>query len=432
MRILSFIAGAGDMLCGSCLRDNALAGELRRQGHDVILTPLYTPVRTDEKDQTEGPVFLGGISIYLEQTVPLFRRTPKFLDAIWDSPAVIRAFTGRGVEVDPESLGALTVSILRGKQGHQAKEIEHLCRWVAELPRPDLVALPYTLLIALARPLREAARARVVCTLQGEELFLEGLREPWRSDALTLIRERVGDVDAFIAVSQWERKFMSGYLGIPERQIHVVPLGIDTTGFGPAIETPAGEPKLGFLARIAPEKGLHLLADAVRLVRAQMPVSLEVAGYLPPEHRGYLAEQEAKLPGILHYRGAPDREGKIRFLQQLSVFSTPCTFDEPKGLPTLEAMACGVPVVVPRRGAFPEMIEATGGGLLVEPDSAEAIAAGLLSILRDPDAARKLSLAGRAAVHSDWTLKRMASRTAEVYESILGASGPHDTRSDGE
>jgi glycosyltransferase involved in cell wall biosynthesis len=410
------------MLCGSCLRDNALAGELRRQGHDVILTPLYTPVRTDEKDQTGGRVFLGGISVYLEQTVPLFRRTPKFLDAIWDSPAVIRAFTGRGVEVDPDSLGALTVSILRGEQGNQAKEIEHLCRWVAELPHPDLVALPYTLLIALAEPLRRAAKAPVVCTLQGEELFLEGLRAPWKPEALRLIRERVHDVDAFIAVSNWERQFMSRYLGIRESRIRVVPLGIDAAGFGPGQGPPRGEPKIGFLARIAPEKGLHVLVDAVKLLREKTAVSLEAAGYLPPEHRGYLAEQEAKLPGVLRHHGTPDREGKIRFLQQLSAFSTPCTFDEPKGLPTLEAMACGVPVVAPRRGAFPEMIEAAGGGILVEPDSPVALAEGLLRVLENPDLARRLSGAGHAAVHADWTLERMAARTAEAYSEIVHAA----------
>jgi glycosyltransferase involved in cell wall biosynthesis len=422
MRILSFIAGAGNMLCGSCLRDNALAGELRRQGHDVILTPLYTPVRTDEKDQTDSQVFLGGISIYLEQTVPLFRRTPKFLDAIWDSPTVIRAFTGRGVEVDPDSLGALTVSILRGEKGNQAKEIEHLCRWVAELPRPDLIALPYTLLIALAGPLRRAAKAPVVCTLQGEELFLEGMREPWRAEARQLIRERVDDIDAFIAVSGFERHFMSGHLRIPQDRIHVVRLGINTAGFGATTDGARGEPKVGFLARIAPEKGLHVLAAAVKLVREKLPVSLEVAGYLPQEHRGYLAEQEASLPGILRYHGTPDRAGKIGFLQQLSVFSTPCTFDEPKGFPAVEAMACGVPVVVPRRGAFPEMIEATSGGILVDPDSPAALADGLLRVLENKELARQLSEAGHTAVHAEWTLARMAARTAEVYEGVVRAA----------
>ena len=141
---------------------------------------------------------------------------------------------------------------------------------------------------------------------------------------------------------------------------------------------------VGFFARIAPEKGLHVLAEAYRQLRedGRIPEArLEVAGYMAPEHKSYLSEieqamKDAGLGAEFHYRGVLDREEKISFLRKLDVLSVPATYDEPKGIFLLEAMACGVPVVQPRRGAFTEIVEKTGGGLLVEPDSPESLASG--------------------------------------------------------
>jgi len=73
MKILAFTAGAARMYCGSCLRDNALAAELKRQGHDVILLPIYTPTRTDEANVSDSRVFMNGITVCLEQQSAFFR-----------------------------------------------------------------------------------------------------------------------------------------------------------------------------------------------------------------------------------------------------------------------------------------------------------------------------------------------------------------------
>jgi len=424
MKIVSLIAGAGDMYCGSCLRDNALAGELKRRGHELTLVPLYTPVRTDAASYSEQQVFFGGISVYLEQMSGIFQRLPKFLDKLWDLPGVIKAFAGRGLEVDPNHLGALTVSILKGEHGRQKKEVDHLMQWLRHAPRPDVVTIPYTLLIGLAKPLKEAARRPVVCTLQGEEFFLEGLREPYQSEALQLIRQQVKDVDAFIAVSRYEREFMADYLRIPREKIFVVKLGVDTTGTAQREPGLATDPVFGFLGRIAPEKGLHLLVDAyIRLDAGGEPrdSSLHVAGYLPPERKPYLEEQRRKMidgPGDLVYAGTPDWAGKMGFLQDVDILVMPSTFDEPKGLPALEAMANGVPVIAPRRGAFPEMIEATGGGVLFEPDNVESLTAAMLECVRNWEATMEMGRRGYASVHAGWTLPHMAAHTEEVFREV--------------
>jgi len=426
MKIVSLIAGAGDMYCGSCLRDNALAGELKRRGHDLTLVPLYTPVRTDGASFSERRVFFGGISVYLEEMSGFFRHLPKFLDKLWDLPSVIKAFSGRGVEIDPQRLGALTVSILKGEHGHQKKEIDYLVQWLRHEPPPDVVTIPYTLLIGLARPLREATRRPVVCSLQGEEFFLEGLREPFKSDALRLIRAQVREVDAFIAVSQYERDFMTGYLGISHDRIHVVRLGIDTTGA--SLREPGSPtcPVFSFLGRIAPEKGLHLLCDAFLQLQKRGEVedaSVEAAGYLAPERKPYLEEQRKKFqdagdPGAFVYRGAPDWKGKMEFLAEADILIMPATFDEPKGLPALEALANGVPVIAPRRGAFPEMIEATGGGVLFEPDSVNSLAEAMLTCVRNWDATMEMGRRGYERVHAGWTLQHMAAQTEQVFAEV--------------
>src|SRR5512145_1563711 len=106
MNILYITAGAAGMYCGSCLRDNALATELIRQGHEVTLLPLYTPTLTDEANVSVGDrVLFGGVSVYLEQHVSLFRHTPLWLDRLWDSAAALRLVARRSIRTDPRKLG---------------------------------------------------------------------------------------------------------------------------------------------------------------------------------------------------------------------------------------------------------------------------------------------------------------------------------------
>ena len=384
MRILSVTAGAASMYCGSCLRDNALAAQLIARGHDVTLIPLYTPLRTDEANVTRPDVLFGGISIYLQHQSALFRRLPRFVDRLLDSPWLIRTFADRSMSVDPKFLGGLTISMLDGPAGVLRKEFDKLVAWVREEPRPDIVTITNSMLIGLARPLADALKAPVCCTLQGEALFLEGLVEPYRSRALERIRTQVADVDRFVAISDFEAAYMREYLRIPDERMAVVPLGIRTRDFEDAEGAEDAEAQaqsaevftIGFLGRIAPEKGLHLLADAfIRLRRkaGAARMRLEAAGYMAAAHKPYLAGvqrtlEQAGLLGDFTYHGEVDRRGKVGFLRGIDVMSMPATYDEPKGFTLLEAMASGVPVVEPRRGALSEIVERTGGGLLVAPD----------------------------------------------------------------
>lgn len=346
----------------------------------------------------------------------------------------------------------MTVSVLRGEHGFQRKEIQKLTTWLRHAARPDIVTLPNSLLIGLARPIREALEPGqsgrqaatlsppVCCTLQGEDLFLSQLPEPYRTTALGLIRANVDQVDAFTAVSDCYAGFMCRYLGIPQHKMHVVPLGINLDGYSARPQSGAGFFTVGYFARVTPEKGLHLLAESYVRLRRQTEFgasTLEVAGYLAPEHRAYLqgVKQRMAEEGLaqeFHYRGVLDRGQKLEFLRKLDVLSVPAVYDEPKGIFLLEAMASGVPVVQPRRGAFAEILERAGGGILVEPDDAASLAEGIFSLRKDPALRAELGRRGAEGVREHYSAARMAARALEVYRGIVQTTSEARSRPAGE
>ncbi|MEO7156401.1 MAG: glycosyltransferase family 4 protein [Vicinamibacterales bacterium] len=430
MRILSLTAGAASMYCGSCFRDNALAAELIRQGHDVTLLPFYTPTLTDEENVSrQQQVFFGGISVYLEQHVSWFRSAPRLLDRLVDSPEVIKAFTSGSIAVDPKQLGAMTVSTLRGSDGHQRKEIDKLIEFVTDEPRPEVVNIPYALLISLAAPLKRALGRPIVVTLQGEDLFLQALPEPYRTEALELVRSQVADVDLFIAVSDYYARFMAEYLRIPAHKMRIAPLGVNVTDLTPLSRARHDPFTIGYFARVAPEKGFHNLAEAYRLLRTTKglpPSRLLVGGYLAPEHKPYLEQiadglRAAGLADEFVYRGAVERPKKVQFFHDLDVLSVPSGYHEPKGLYLLEAMACGVPVVQPNHGAFPEMITRTGGGLLSRSESAADVADAIFELWRDPVRAEELGRHAAAGVRRHYTVGHMADGVLAAYRDAVDA-----------
>jgi glycosyltransferase involved in cell wall biosynthesis len=212
----------------------------------------------------------------------------------------------------------------------------------------------------------------------------------------------------------------------------MVPLGINMQGYE---RRAAGDSnrgfRIGYFARIAPEKGLHVLAEAyVRFRRGmnRMGARLEVAGYAAPMYGAYLETvkrvlKQAGLEGEFTYHGVVDREGKLAFLRSLDVLSVPATYDEPKGMFLLEAMACGVPVVQPRRGAFTEVVEKTSGGLLVTPDDPDALAEAFHQLCNDPAAAAALGENGFQNARKHYSIEVSASRLLEVYVAVTARHG---------
>ena len=160
LRIVHLTAGTGSFFCGTCLRDNALVTELRALGHEVVMVPMYLPIIVDEAAAADAPVFFGGVNVYLQQLSSLFRHTPRAVDALFDAPWVLRQAAKRSGSTQPSELGPLTLSMLEGERGRQAKELDRLVAWLAEGPGrgADWIVLSNALLAGLAR---RSARASV-------------------------------------------------------------------------------------------------------------------------------------------------------------------------------------------------------------------------------------------------------------------------------
>jgi glycosyltransferase involved in cell wall biosynthesis len=418
------------------MHDNTLARALQRQGVDIQLIPTYTPIRTDEEDVSLDCVFFGGINVFLEQKLPLYRYLPASLTRFLDRPGLIRWATSRPAAINAKFLGAMTVSMLRGTAGKQRREIEKLCQWLGEFVQPQLVVFTNMLISACAERIKAELSVPVLVTLQGDDAFLESLPNSYRTKALNELRRLVAVVDGFLVHSNYYAEFMQDYVGIPESKCHRVPLGLDLDGFrtpGQLSQGASGDAapqrprRIGYLARLSPEKGLHILVDAFLELRRRpemQDVQLWVAGWLSEDHRQY-AEREfgkirdAGLSDAFQYAGAVDRQAKLEFLEQLDVLSVPTTYREPKGLFVLEALASGVPVVQPAHGAFGEMLDELGGGRLVPPNDPSRLADELGALLSDRETLRQLGLAGAQAVHTRRNADAMAEQTWEVFQQFL-------------
>jgi glycosyltransferase involved in cell wall biosynthesis len=425
MKIAYITAGAAGMYCGSCLHDNTLVAALVAQGHDALLIPTYTPIRTDEPDVSQKRIFFGGINVYLQQKLRLFRHTPWLLDRPLDARRLLRWVSRFAVRTEAESLGDLTVSMLKGEHGYQRKEVTKLVHWLASEVRPEIVNLTNALLSGLVHELKRRLDVPILCTLQGDDIYLEALPEPYRSQCLDLIQQHCAEMDGFIATSVYYADFMTDYFRIPRERIHVVYPGLNLTGHGgPRPVRDAKPHAIGYFARICPEKGLHTLAEAFRVLRQApggRPCRLRVSGWLGENNRPYLdgIEQRLKEAGLaddFERIESPDHTSKVHFLQSLDVLSVPTSYREPKGLYVLEALANGVPVVQPRHGSFPELIEATGGGLLVNPEDPQDLARALAQLLDNVAHRDELGRKGKEAVHQRFHAARMAQETAAIYQ----------------
>jgi glycosyltransferase involved in cell wall biosynthesis len=360
--------------------------------------------------------------------VPLFRHTPWCVDRLLDSPRLLAWLSRRTGATRPADVGGLTVSALEGERGHQRKEVEKLARLLAADLRPDVVHLSNVLLVGLARRIREATGATIVCSLSGEDIFIEKIPEPHYARIRLLLRQRSADVDRFVALNESFAGFMADYLTVPRERIAVVPHGIDPAGFPArppdiaARRRARGGPfVIGSVARACPEKGLDLLIRALPIVRARHDVVVRAAGAVVAAERGYVARclGLARELGVEHHvtwLGQVDRPGKLALLQASDIFAMPTVFPEAKGIPVIEAMAAGLPIVAPAHGAFPELLDGERAGLLHAPGDAADLARAVTALLDDVDGASGMGAHGHALVRSRHLADHMAAGHEALYE----------------
>ena len=432
MRIAHLAAGAGGMYCGSCLRDNRLAATLIEQGRDVVFVPLYTPVRTDEEVVTNAPVTFGGINVYLKHVGGLLGKLPRFVENWLDSPGVINTMTKWG-GTSASHLGPLTLAVLGGDDGPLKREHQKLVDLLKQL-KPDVINLPNLMFAGVAPLLREALDVPVLCTLSGEDIFLDDLPSPYRDRAFELIAAGARSIDGFVSLTEYYAEHAANHFALERRRIHVIPMGLRVSDFENSLASrPADRPgtiedfTVGYMARICPEKGMHRLVEAmVTLWKDGRKARLEIAGYLGRGDRKFQRQvlgtlKRERVLDHVTFHGEVTREQKIAMLHRVDVLCVPTVYHEAKGYYVLEALAAGTPFVKPRHGSFIELHRATEGGLLYDTDARNGLVDALRYMMDNAEERRAMGERGRAVVVRDFTDQLMAERMWNLYEQY--ASG---------
>jgi len=433
MRVAQITPGTGDgFYCENCVRDAALVTATRKLGHDVLTIPMYLPVAGDTEETVASvPIFFGGINTYLQQKSAFFRKTPRWIDRLFDSPKLLTWIGRKAGMTSARQLGEMTISMLHAEQGRQVKELHRLVNWlVVQDNRPDVVCLSNILLAGLARPIKERLDVPVACLLQDEDAFLDGLASPYAEQAWQMLAERSSDVDAFIAVSKYFADVMRQRLSVSADRMHVVRAGISLDGYEPR-QTAPETPAIGYLSRMCADRGLDTLVEAFIILKKNEKlknVKLRIAGGKTGNDDVFIDRIRKQLASCgfiddVEFLPDFDRDNKLAFFQTLSLLSVPEQRPIAYGLYVLEALAAGVPVVEPASGAFVELLEMTGGGILFEPNPPDVrrtatLASAMEPLLLDPDYARQLGEQGREAVFEKFNVEQTAREIVRIYEGI--------------
>lgn len=426
MKIAFITPGTGNYYCGVCMRDNSLARNLIDAGHEVTMLPTYLPHFLDEEPVSDDqPIFFGGINVYLQHKFSLFRHTPEWIDRAFNAKWLLRKAAARSGMTSSKDLGEITLSTFKGENGPLVKEVQKVVDWFREHEKPDVVFLSTVLLAALGRVVKRELNLPVYGFLQGEDSFLDTLLDEYRTEAMDLLSADVARLDGCIAPSRYFGSEMAKRFNLPEEKIHFLSNGITLDGYSLPDASPV-KPSIGFLARLCPLKGLDLLVDAYLEImkRGNHPeLELRIAGGMTDDDAPYVEEQKEKiraagLDGQTTFLPNVDRDGKLAFLRDLTLFSVPSRYPEAFGLYVVEALAAGVPVVLPHSGAFPEIIEATEGGLLYQPEKTSALPDALENLLARPEEAHAMGLRGHEAVVERFSNKTLAVDLVDLVKSL--------------
>jgi len=390
---------------------------------------MYLPQIVDKVDQiSNAPVFYGGINSYLQQVSGFFRWTPRWVDRLFDSRWMLKLAAKRAGSVRAKGLGELTLSVMQGADGKQRKELDRLLQFLDGVERPEVVHLSTPLLMGIGLAIRKRFDVPLVCTVHDEDVWIDAMDEPWRTRCWETMAQGGRDVAAFVSVSRWYGEVMCDRLKIDPAKMHVIPIGVE------AGEVPTGAPPnppaIGYLARMAESMGLPTLVEAwLQLKKTEKfkTLRLHLSGGKTADDGPFLERLRKRFAdeGVandVQFFEEFDPKSRRKFLSTLSVLSVPTPGGVAFGTYILEAGAAGVPVVQPEIGSYPELVRATGGGILYQPNDADALAAALMSLLGDEARREELGRRGRESVASSFSLATMAQKLTDLYRTIVPAA----------
>ncbi len=427
MKIVNIVPGfGGTFYCGNCLRDSGYTKSLIKLGHNAIMLPIYLPLNFNHNvSESETPIFYGAVNIYLKQNFKLFKNMPHWLERFFNSGPILRYAAKKAGSTRTEGLEEMTISMLNGKEGKQNIELQELIDFLKNHEKPDVVHLSNALLLGLAKEIKQQLNIPVVCSLQDEDMWVDAMNEYYQQKVWTLMSEKANDVDAFIAVSDYYAKEMKRKMNIPDNKIHIVHIGIDPDlyKYSEPIQNPYA---IGYLSRMYEECGFGILIDAFIQLKENEQfknVRLKLTGGMTDDDKPFVNKQIKKLKkkGIFHdveFVERFDKEALSNFFSKTTILSVPVLKGEAFGTYQLESLACGTPILQPKLGAFPEIIETTGGGVYYSPNTAEALAAKWIEVLSNPEKIKEMSLNGRKAVLEHYTNEVLTKKILEIYEKV--------------
>ncbi len=410
MKIVHLAAGAGSMYCGACAHDALLVSELRRMGEDAVVYPLYTPLKLDgEFAFPQREIHLGGVKAYLQHKSRFFRAIPERWVGWLDNEKLLHWASKFAVSTKPTELGPMTLDTLNGSLGPMAKEFERLADAVA-LEEPDIVTITNSMLSGVAPLLKVKAATPIVCFFQGEDSFLEALPLFYKEACIEQIRQNSACIDLFIAPCEDHREKMLELLACDPGKVRVVRTGVDTNAIPTAERRKEGEPfTVGYLSSILPGKGLDLLIEATR----GHDIRLLVAGKVLDKK--YFQSLDKRQ---FEYLGELSPTDKAAFYGKIDVFCLPSRIRESRGIAVLEALANGVPAVVPDKGVFKEIHALTRAVALCEPESVESLRSVLTRIHGNPQLLNALRSSAREGIRMHYNAQTMAEETLELLRIV--------------
>lgn len=431
MKIANIVPGfGGTFYCGNCLRDSGFVKSLKAAGHEAFTLPVYLPLSAkDCPTDNEIPVFYGAINIYLKQNFKLFRNMPAWLERFFNSAPLLKYAAKKAGSTRASGLEEMTISMLLGRDGNQKEELQQLTDYLKHHEKPDVVHLSNALLIGMAAQIREELGIPVVSSLQDEDVWIDPMDKINREKLWSLLSEKANDVDAFVAVSSFFAGVMKQNMNIPDEKLHIVHIGVEPGNYKVNVPT-FSPPVIGYLSRLNHENGLEIVVDAFIKLKSDVRFKdskLRLSGGMTGDDKPFVKRQIKKLKKskIMHdveFVAGFYGDSLDAFFAGLSVLTVPVIKGEAFGLYQLEAMASGIPVVQPALGAFPEVVEVTGGGAIFHPNTPEALAAKLAEVLSQPENLRQMSISGRKAIEEKFNNKILTENMVKIYEKVIAGN----------
>ena len=426
MNIIQIIPGSGgSFYCGNCLRDSKYVDALRNLGHQVVKIPMYLPLFADEHDISDIPIFYGAISTYLKQVYPIFRKAPRWFDTLLNSKPMMKMAASMAGSTRAKGLEDMTISMLLGEQGEQKEELDNMVNWIAEHCKPDVIHISNALLLGLAKRIKEKVGVPVVCSLQDEDVWVDAMQPQFQQKIWDLMNERSADVDALVAVSNYFAGAMKERMNLTDEKMHTFYLGVDADDY-PYIPVKEKPRNVGYISRMCHKDGFDIVVDAFIHLKKQAgfeDVKLIATGGLTGDDKKFLKKQKQKIKDNKmenDFEIIEEFEGDARhnFFKKVSMVSVPVRIGEAFGMYLLESMASGVPVVQPALGAFPEIVEISGGGVTYSPNTPENLSKAWAELLNNPEKLEKLSIDGLKGTKEKFNIHNHAAEIVGLYESL--------------